>query len=232
MAAGYYRADFNERITVLSLNSMYMDSADESTHQDEDFLAGSWLEYQLALAEAQDRKVIIMDHVYAGSRYKGEQMWYENFNREYFRVLRKYHESVIIEVVGHDHLADLRYHSSDNVVDLKDTDHKYDFHNLLVAPGITSWEGTNPGMVKFEITEDLVPTSLEMEFLDLNPTYGKDFVEYDDLTWWHVDFASMWNVTDIDPTSLASFRKRLEADDDLTLNYLIAKLGFDFNDAT
>lgn len=228
MLAGYYRADLTDKITLLSTNSMYMDAAAQETYNGEGSLITSWLENQLALAYAEDRKVIIMDHVYAGTRWHAEKMWFDDYNSEYFRVLRAYHEQVIIEVVGHDHYADLRYHSSYHVANLEDTSEKFDFHNLLVAPGVTPYDNSNPGVAKFEITEDLVPTALEMEFLGLEATFGFDSVAYDDIEWWHVNWSTMWGISDITPTEISEFRKRLEADQDYALNYLVSKLGFNY----
>jgi hypothetical protein len=54
-----------------------------------------------------------------------------------------------MEVVGHDHYADLRYHSSNNVAGLPDPTDKFDFHNILVAPGVTPYDGSNPGVTTF-----------------------------------------------------------------------------------
>jgi hypothetical protein len=85
----------------------------------------------------EDRKVIIIDHVYAGTRYQAEKLWNTSYNTWYFDTLRTYHESVIIEIVGHDHFADLRYHSSYNVCDLPNTEVKFDFHNMFVAAGVS-----------------------------------------------------------------------------------------------
>lgn len=229
-AAGYYRADISGEISVLSINSMYMDSEDDQTHDGEQQLMHNWFSYQLALAKTQGRKVIIIDHVYAGSRWGAEKLWHDDYNTEYFKLLRDYHEQVIIEVVGHDHYSDLRYHSSNNVAGLEDTDDSFDFHNVLVAPGVTPYDNSNPGFAKFTISDDLVPTALHMEFLNLQATLGQDSVAYAEIDWWSVDFSKMWDVTDIDATSLATFRKRLEDDEDYTLNYLVSKLGFDYTD--
>ena len=41
---------------------------------------------------------------------------------------------------------------------------------------------------------------------------------------------TMWNVSALDATSLATFRKFIEPDEAYTLNYLVSKLGFDYND--
>jgi hypothetical protein len=71
----------------------------------------------------------------------------------YFSMLRDYHDVVIIEAVGHDHLSDLRYHSSNNVLDFNDPLVQFDFHNMFVVPGITAIAGQNPGVAIFEVNE-------------------------------------------------------------------------------
>jgi len=114
-------------------------------------------------------------------------MWKAEANSRYFSLLRTYHEQVIIEVVGHDHFADLRYHSSSNVADLPDTESKFDFHNLLVSPGVTPYDGSNPGVTHFEISEDFTPQNLRMQFLNLNKTIGNPDVS--NLEWNPVDFS-------------------------------------------
>ena len=75
----------------------------------------------------------------------------EECAKEYFKLLRDNHDIMLIEVAGHDHYADLRYHSSQNVMDLPDTTDKFDFHNMIVSPGLGSWDKQNPGVDYFEI---------------------------------------------------------------------------------
>ena len=65
----------------------------------------------------------------------------ETYSERYFQILRTFKDQIVIEVFGHDHYADLRYHSSDSVPGLKDADPKFDFHNLFVAPGVTPNKG-------------------------------------------------------------------------------------------
>lgn len=94
-------------------------------------------------------------------------MWHAEYYHEYFNILRQYHDQVVIEVVGHDHYADLRYHSSNNVIDLPDFDVKFDFHNMFVAPGVTPYDNSNPGVSMFQVSEAGVASGLKMEFLNL-----------------------------------------------------------------
>lgn len=131
------------------MNSMYMDALDLSTHNGEADLILTWLAAQLALAKEEGRKVIIIDHVYAGSNFEPPKLWYDDYNTRFFDILRTYHNQVIIEVYGHDHYADLRYHSSDNVASLPNVEEDFYFHNMFVAPGVTPYEGTNSGVSMF-----------------------------------------------------------------------------------
>jgi len=92
---------------------------------------------------------------------------------------------------------------------------------------VTPYDNSNPGVAHFEVTSTGIPQNLKLEFLNLNDTYGKTKVDYSDAKWFSVDFAKRFSVTSLDPTSLATFRKVLEADESYTLDYLVAKLGFD-----
>jgi len=52
---------------------------------------------------------------------------------------------------------------------MEDTETKFDFHNLFVAPGVTPNKGNNPGVAMFEVTDDGLAHNLRMEFIDLVP---------------------------------------------------------------
>ncbi len=169
-SAGNYRVDLSDKISVLTFDNEYMDIDDDvSVQADEASEQLDWLEANLAEGLESGRKFILAGHVYAGSRYHGNDLWHSDVTSRYFQILRDYHDAVVIEVMGHDHYADLRYHSSDNVLDLDDTDVKFDFHNLLVAPGITPNKGNNPGVACFDVSDDGVPSNLRFEFIDLVP---------------------------------------------------------------
>lgn len=139
--------------------------------------------------------------------------------------MRDHSDQIIIEVGAHDHIASLRYHSSDNVLNFKDTATHYDFHNLLVAPAVTMNKGNNPGIAMFEVDGSGTPGQLKYEFLDLQKTYGSTTIPTD-LTFYPLDFDAMYDVSEITPLALADWRKRLEADNNMTLDYLVRKVGF------
>jgi hypothetical protein len=69
-----------------------------------------------------------------------------------------------------------------------------------------------------------------MEFLDLDYTIGKRGLTYADLRFNSFDLAKHWGKQNIDAKSLADFRKRIEPDEQYTLDYLVAKLGFNPTD--
>mmetsp|Transcript_15023 Transcript_15023/g.18994 ORF Transcript_15023/g.18994 Transcript_15023/m.18994 type:complete len:177 (-) Transcript_15023:133-663(-) len=131
--------------------------------------------------------------------------------------------------MGHDHYADLRYHSSDNVLDLEHTDSKFDFHNMLVAPGITPNKGNQPGVAVFEVSDAGVPSNLRFEFMDLVSQVGASSVDYSDIKFFSLDMAE-YGLTTLTASALSDLRKVLEDDQEKTLEYLTRKLGFDAND--
>ena len=75
--------------------------------------------------------------MYVGVRYKDTEMWNDKYVLNYLQTLRTYADQVVIEVSGHDHYADFRYHSSWNIKELDNTPEEFSFHNLIVAPGIS-----------------------------------------------------------------------------------------------
>ena len=56
-------------------------------------------------------------------------------------------------------------------------------------------------------------------------------MEYDDLTFLSLAMSD-YGVTSITATALSEFRKRMEDDKDMTLEYLVRKMGFDANSET
>lgn len=135
------------------MNSMYMAFDDKSDHNGEQDVQLKWLEDQFNQARADGRKVIILDHIYAGCRYKAAKLWHDKYNNPYFQLLRDNHDLVVIEVGGHDHFADLRFHSSKGVAELNDPSSLFNFHNLFVSPGMTPYGDSNPGVSMFEIND-------------------------------------------------------------------------------
>ena len=85
MAGGYYRYDVSDNLSVLVLNSQYVDKSDDRRYQkSEGDEMLDWLESNLSEAANTDRKFIITDHVYAGARFLEEKMWDNNKNERFF----------------------------------------------------------------------------------------------------------------------------------------------------
>ena len=105
-------------------------------------------------------------------------------------MIRRYHETIVIEVGGHDHFGDLRFHSSNGVAGLPDSGETFNFHNLLVTPGCTPYGGSNPGIAMFEVSKSMKPQNLRFEFLDLDATFGQQKFTYADATFYTVNYAS------------------------------------------
>ena len=77
----------------------------------------------------------------------------------------------------------------------------------------------------FEVSKDGVPSNLKWEFIDLVPQVGQSSVSYSDLEFLSLDM-SEYGVTSLTASALSDFRKALENDKDMTLEYLTRKMGF------
>ena len=71
-----------------------------------------WLEEQLSTAE-KHRKFIIMNHIYYGTQVKDgkvKALWTEDLTLRFAAILERYADRILIELSGHEHTGDLRYH--------------------------------------------------------------------------------------------------------------------------
>lgn len=147
-------------MTILSLNTLpYNKDQVEKDVGPEAERQWTWFTQQLELAAKENRKVIPITHIYAGSRFKhgetGEvsRLWTKEDTHRYFDLMLAYKDTVMVELAGHDHWADLRaYQESDDLA----------YRSLHVAPGISVNHGQMPGFSTVKIdSERLVAKDLE-----------------------------------------------------------------------
>ena len=177
------------------------------------------------MSSSSSRRYIITNHIYPGAKFdeKSKDLLHSKYNDQIFSLLYQYRDRIVIEVSAHDHFADIRYHS-----DSASSDKQF-YHNLLVSPGISPLKNQNPGVAIFEIdAHTFTPQNLKMIFLDLPQTY-----QISDLTTSNLPFRSMlfsdYGLYSLTPKALSDFKSKLDANDQLTYNYLVAKLGYDPN---
>ena len=122
-----------------------------------------WLEEQLASAESW-RKFIITNHIYFGAQLKDnvfKRLWTEDYTLRFAAILERYADKIIIELSGHEHLGDVRQHEgsifykgSPLMMGVSSAEEKMlnltfvgpqRYHNMLIDPGMTAFDGQNPG---------------------------------------------------------------------------------------
>jgi hypothetical protein len=137
-----------------------------------------WLEEQLSTGESW-RKFILINHIYFGTQNKGhavKALWNETFTREFGRIVETYSDRILIEISGHEHLADVRYSNGsvifNNTPGANLTGPKL-FHNMLIAPGVTAFDGSNPGLttLKLDLKRHIMH-DLNMHFLPIEHFYN------------------------------------------------------------
>ena len=231
MYGGYYRADVDAHISILAVNTLYMNKKNNATTQGSeipDMLA--WMRAQLTEGRSTGRKFILTNHIYPGAKYdsKSKDLLTPESNEEYFGLLSEFRDNIVIEVCAHDHYADVRYHSSGNT-----TAKKFFFHNLIVSPGVTPIDGSNPGFGVFEVdATTFIPRNLELHFLPLEKTYGWKSIPTDIsvFPFRRVEL-SQFGLTGLTAQDLSTFQNLLSFNDNLTYKYLVSKVGFNPADA-
>jgi|LauGreDrversion4_2_1035121.scaffolds.fasta_scaffold903954_1 hypothetical protein len=77
----------------------------------------------------------------------------------------------MLEVAGHDHVADLRYSDQKYSNDTNGTN--YSFHNIIISPSTTLTSFSMSGYTIFKVDPvTLIPNSLKMVYLPINQTIG------------------------------------------------------------
>ena len=133
-------------------------------------------------------------------------MWHSEANARYFSLLLEHASQIAIEVAGHEHITDIRYHSTDGLLDSPSPDSPANFHNIFIAPGVTPWYSQNPGVAMFEVSDDGVPSGLKYEFLDMMSFEGSNSIEYEDLSFKSLDLAEDFGLDLLTPDSIFAFR--------------------------
>ena len=171
-----------------------------------------WLQEQLSKAE-EGRKFIIIQHVYAGARYKNHPMWNSYPNRVYFELLEKHKNKIIMEVGGHDHFTSMRYHTEKNIMDVdQSTSDTSLFHNILINPSVTPWYKHNPGISAIDINDEtLIPFNYTASYLNLDATIGQtQRTPYSQLQWRDVDYNQLYGLDELTPQGIHKLRIRLQ----------------------
>eukprot|EP00347_Sterkiella_histriomuscorum_P018186 403346462 len=241
MNGGYYRVDLSENISFLGLNTMMFSiknqPENQACQQADQF---QWLERQFIDAEP-GRKFILSNHIYPGTKIENRQLkklWHSNFTVEFIELLQKYHDKVLIEISGHDHVADLRYNKGsyvemvDKFLSVEEEQKDYNFHNLLIAPGVTSATAQNPGYTTFTLdNEQTAVKDLQMTFLPIEKTYNNSYVvsDLDSWPWRHLEFKSL-GINEITADSIDSLKNRIIEDEAFLWKYLTLKIGYDPED--
>lgn len=101
---------------------------------------------------------------------------------------------------------------------------------MFISPGVDPNKYTNPGVAMFEVSDAGVPFNLKMEFIDLLPQLGKKSIAYSDLQFNSLAMTE-YGVNNLTANDLNDFRRRLEADNKMALEYMNRKLGYNESSA-
>ncbi|XP_069479164.1 acid sphingomyelinase-like phosphodiesterase 3b [Ambystoma mexicanum] len=130
--------EFSGRIIVLNTN-LYYDSNNQTGSMEDPGGQFEWLEEELKYASNVGEKVYIVGHVPPGMfEMKRNKGWFRpHFNKRYVDIIKKYHQVIAAQFFGHHHTDTFRMFYSDSGSPVS---------TLFIAPGITPWKTTLPGV--------------------------------------------------------------------------------------
>lgn len=136
MEGGYYRFDINEKVGVLSFNSMTMSTRNRRIVSPDNLFR--WFEQQLN--DTSDIRFILQMHVPPGQWYinKEETFWREELLDRFLHICTKYQDKIVVLLGAHVHAADIRAPYSEKNKDL------FNF-TIMMTPGLSPVFGNNPG---------------------------------------------------------------------------------------
>ena len=150
--------------------------------------------------------------------------WHEDhYQQQFFALIEKYHDRILFEVTGHDHLAGLRTHK----VTESGSDAQY--LNKVLFPSITANSDTNPGFGTFEYdTETQVVSKLQFTYVDVDGTIGMPAeTPFEELPWMNVDFETKFGLMDLSGESIRSLTDRLMGDPEKAREFEFNRMGVD-----
>lgn len=136
---GFYRWDFSDQLSLLSINSIFMNYRDQTNDEAEQAQL-EWLKKQLSEDNTPDRKFLIQMHIPPGMWYFkwDEQFWKSKSQDIFLDILSRYQDRLSFVLGGHVHSAEIRAPLSSFAVDLKNV-------TLMMTPGIAPIFNNNPG---------------------------------------------------------------------------------------
>jgi len=89
-------------------------------------------------------------------------------------------------------------------------------------------KNNNSGIAIFEIDEEtLKPSGLKYQFMNLASSYGQaEAPTYDQMEFWELDMNKQYGFNDLTAAGFNAFYEKLKADEKLTQDWLVRKIGF------
>ena len=161
-------------------------------------------------------------HIYETQSWWGTDVaynWAEDENQIAFQaLLLQYKDKIIVEVTGHDHLADVRAASGDCM-------------NKVIFPGLTSNTYQQPGYGTF-IYDDSTQkaTDLKMTFVDLNASASlPEDATMDQFTWFDLDFKESFGLEDLSAEEINDLATRLWNEPETRRKYEFNRMGVELS---
>eukprot|EP00347_Sterkiella_histriomuscorum_P008268 403345729 len=216
---GYYRYDLTEKLTFITLNTIYY-----SIRNNNDLQTGNdqltWLQTQLSTAATSEpnRKFIVQMHIFPGLFYfSGEEQFYRtNYTSALLAIINSHQNQIQFMLGAHIHWGDIRAPISHEFPDLKVV--------LLATPSISPIFNNNPGYSVLELSDsNNEVTDMKWRFLQL---YSYIFMKYKSFS--TIDTEELFDIDVNSVDSIRSYVNRQQTDSNFFGVVMTAKLGYNW----
>ena len=145
-----------------------------------------------------------------------KENWTENdYQLAFYKLFWENRDKILIEVTGHDHIADFRSHSAIQLFDQRDkcleqiSNASGYFAGKMINPSITPNHDSQPGYVVMQYSQESL-VGVQATYLDLESTkkFPKDST-FDSFRYLTVDYDDDFGLDELSAEGIANLNNRL-----------------------
>jgi len=237
MNGGYYKADIAENFSIIVLNTLYWNSAnDENNDPETSEIQLIWLEKKLKETRLRAGKAIIVSHIFSGLNYYTEIQYFLNqsVNEKINKLMHEYRDVIIFNVASHLHMNGFRLsHLQRNESDFAE---EYDelFGNTIISGSVSPGFSNNPSFLSIGF-ENFKPKTAVYTYFNLkdlvnNPNHEEFTNDEIHSFFFDYDLNKEYELVDIGTKSLKKFAMKLYDDEALLRKFLVLTYGYPYTE--
>ena len=234
---GYYKADLADNFSIIVLNTLYWNSANNANNDPETGeIQLIWLEKKLAETRLRAGKAIMVSHIFSGLNYYTEIQYFLNqtANEKIQKLMYEYRDVIIFNVASHLHTNGFRVsHLQRNGSDFEEESDEL-FGNTIISGSASPGFSNNPSFLSIGF-ENFQPKTAVYTYFNLkelvnNPKHEEFTIDDIRSFFFDYDLNKEYDLVDIGTHSLSKLAKRLYEDEALLRKFLVWTYGYPYTE--